>query len=292
MPDTGAISTAVLLAVLGAAMLHATWNAMVKSQTDPLVSMAWVSLASGVVAGLLLFTVAIPPAAAWPFLIISTVIHTAYNLLLATAYKQGDFSRIYPIARGSAPFLVTIASLVFLEESLSANALIAIGLILLAILGVAWRRASERAPKGDAGVGDKSLIFAGLTAVAIAGYTIADGLGGRAAGDPIAYALWLFFIDAWPTIFIIMWLRRGAFWQTSARDIRLSLAGGLLSMAAYSIVIWAMASAPVAVVAALRESSILFAALIGIFLLKEKPGPVRIAATLMLVAAVALLRLS
>lgn len=280
------------MAVLGAALLHATWNAMVKSQADPLVSMAWVSVASGVVAGFLLFVVAVPPAAAWPFLIVSTMIHTAYNLLLATAYRHGDFSRVYPLARGAAPLLVTIVSLVFLTEALSPNALLAIGLILLAILGVAWRRAGERQRAGTSGVSDKSLLYAGLTAVAIAGYTIADGLGGRAAGDPIAYAVWLFFIDAWPTVLIVMWMRRGSFRQTARRNIGMSLAGGILSMLAYTIIIWAMASAPVAVVAALRESSILFAALIGIFLLKEKPGPVRIAATLMLAAAVALLRLS
>ena len=290
------ISTAVLLAVLAAAMLHATWNAVVKSRADPLIGIAWLSVGSGVAAGLALPFLAIPPAAAWPFILASTAIHTAYNLLLATAYRHGDFSRVYPIARGAAPLMVTLVSLAFLDEELGSRALLAIALILLAILGVAWRRAGERPAIGSdtagASGGDRSLLFAGLTAVAIAGYTIADGLGARASGDPIPYIFWLFFIDAWPTILIIAWLRRGRFYRAPSGDIVRSVAGGLLSMLAYGIVIWAMVQAPVAVVAALRESSILFAALIGVFVLKEKPGPVRIAAIVLLVAAIALLRLS
>ena len=299
------ISTAVLLAVLASALLHATWNAMVKSRADPLIGIAWLSVGSGVAAGLALPFLPFPPAAAWPFILASTAIHTVYNLMLATAYSHGDFSRVYPIARGAAPLMVTLFSLAFLDEDLGSRALIAIGLILLAILGVAHerktgRRAGERpaigsgtsGASGGASGGDRSLLFAGLTAVAIAGYTIADGLGGRAAGDPIPYIFWLFFIDAWPTILIIAWLRRGRFLQTPRGDVVHSLAGGLLSMLAYGIVIWAMVQAPVAVVAALRESSILFAALIGVFVLKEKPGPVRIAAIVLLAAAIALLRLS
>ena len=290
------ISTAVLLAVLASALLHAAWNAVVKSRADPLIGIAWLSVGSGVAAGIGLPFLALPPAAAWPFILASTAIHTAYNLLLATAYRHGDFSRVYPIARGAAPLMVTLVSLVFLGEELGSRALFAIALILLAILGVAWRRAGEGPAIQGNMVGaagrDRLSLFAGLTAVAIAGYTIADGLGGRAAGDPIPYIFWLFFIDAWPTILIIAWLRRGRFLQTPRGDVVHSLAGGLLSMLAYGIVIWAMVQAPVAIVAALRESSILFAALIGVFVLKEKPGPVRIAAIVLLVAAIALLRLS
>ena len=290
------ISTAVLLAVLASAVLHATWNAVVKSRADPLIGIAWLSVGSGVAAGLALPFLPFPPAAAWPFILASTAIHTVYNLMLATAYSHGDFSRVYPVARGAAPLIVTLASLAFLDEDLGGRALIAIGLILLAILGVAWRRAGERPAigSGTAGAsgGDRSLFFAGLTAVAIAGYTIADGLGARVWGDPVPYIFWLFFIDAWPTILIVAWMRRGRFTGTPGGDIVRSVAGGLLSMLAYGIVIWAMVQAPVAIVAALRESSILFAALIGVFVLKERPGPVRIAAIVLLVAAIALLRLS
>ena len=291
------ISTAVLLAVLGSALLHAAWNAVVKSRADPVIGIAWLSVGSGVAAAVALPFVAVPPAAAWPFILVSTAIHTVYNLMLATAYSHGDFSRVYPIARGGAPLIVTLASLAFLEEGLSARSLAAIGLILLAILGVAWERhtghhTGQRADERRAGRGDRALIFAGLTAVAIAGYTIADGLGARASGDPVPYILWLFFIDAWPTVLIVAWLRRGRFLATPGGDIVRPAVGGLLSMLAYGIVVWAMSQAQVAVVAALRESSILFAALIGVFVLKEKPGPVRIAAILLLAAAVALLRLS
>ena len=281
------ISTTVLLAVLCAALLHAAWNAVVKAQSDPLIGMAWMSAASGVAAGLALPFVEVPVAAAWPFLLVSTAVHTVYYLWLATAYRHGDFSRVYPIARGGAPLIVTLASLAFLHEDLGDRALVAIGLILLAILGVAWRRAG--APRT---LRDRSLLFAGLTAVTISAYTIADGLGGRAAADPIAYAVWLFFLDAWPTIAVISWLRRGRVVRAPRGDIVRSLAGGLLSMLAYGIVIWAMAHAPVAIVAALRESSILFGALIGVFVLRERPGPVRIAAIILLAAAVALLRLA
>ena len=295
------ISTAVLLAVLASALLHATWNAVVKSRADPLIGIAWLSVGSGVAAGLALPFVPLPPAVAWPFILASTAIHTVYNLMLATAYSHGDFSRVYPIARGAAPLMVTLVSLAFLNEELGSRALIAIGLILLAILGVAHeRQTGRRAGVGPAIRGgtsgaaarDRSLLFAVLTAVAIAGYTIADGLGARAWGDPIPYILWLFFVDAWPTILIVAWMRRGRFHRTPRGDIVRPVIGGLLSMLAYGIVIWAMTQAPVAIVAALRESSILFAALIGVFVLKERPGPVRIGAIVLLVAAVALLRLS
>ena len=284
------ISTPVLLAVLGAAVLHAGWNAMVKSRADPLISMAWLSVASGAAACIALPFAAVPPAAAWPFLLVSTALHTAYNLLLAASYRHGEFSRTYPIARGGAPLLVTLVSLAFLDEALGARALTAIGLILLAILGVAWGRVGTGG--ATAGPVDRSLPLAGLTALAIAGYTIADGLGGRAAGDPVGYLVWLFFLDAWPTLLAILWLRRGRFLQTPRGDVARSLAGGLLSMLAYGIVVWAMSQAPVAVVAALRESSILFAALISVFVLKERPGSVRLAAIVLLAAAVALLRVS
>lgn len=286
------ISTAVLMAVLASALLHAAWNAVVKSRADPVIGIAWLSVGSGVAAGLALPFVAFPVAAAWPFILASTAIHTVYNLMLATAYSHGDFSRVYPIARGGAPLIVTLVSLGFLNEELNTRSLAAIGLILLAILGVAWRRAGERRAAREGGAGDRSLVFAGLTAVAIAGYTIADGLGARAAGDAVPYILWLFFIDAWPTILIVAWMRRGRFLATPRGDAARSVAGGLLSMLAYGIVVWAMVQAPVAIVAALRESSILFAALIGVFVLKERPGPVRIAAIVLLVAAVVLLRLS
>ena len=281
------ISTTVLLAVLGAALLHAAWNAVVKAQSDPLIGMAWMSVASGVAAGLALPFVDVPVAAAWPFLLVSTAVHTVYFLWLATAYRHGDFSRVYPIARGGAPLIVTLASLVFFHEDLGGRALVAIGLILLAILGVAWRRTDAHRH-----LRDRSLLFAGLTAVTIAAYTIADGLGGRAAGDPISYAVWLFFLDAWPTIAMILWLRRGRLVRVPGGDIAKALTGGLLSMLAYAIVIWAMVHAPVAIVAALRESSILFGALIGVLVLRERPGPVRIAAIILLAAAVALLRLA
>ncbi len=281
------ISTTVLLAVLCAALLHAAWNAVAKAQSDPLIGMAWMSVARGVAVGLALPFVEVPVAAAWPFLLVSTAVHTLYYLWLAAAYRHGDFSRVYPIARGGAPLIVTLASLVFLHEDLGGRALVAIGLILLAILGVAWRRADARRH-----LRDRSLLFAGLTAVTISAYTIADGLGGRASGDPLAYAVWLFFLDAWPTIAVIFWLRRGRFVRAPGRDIVKALTGGLLSMLAYAIVIWAMVHAPVAVVAALRESSILFGALIGVLVLRERPGPVRIAAIILLAAAVALLRLA
>ncbi len=280
------IATHVLLAVLFAALLHAAWNAAVKAQSDPLIGMAWMSVASGVAAGLAVPLTGVPVAAAWPYLLVSTAIHTIYNLLLAMAYRHGDFSRVYPIARGGAPLMVTFVSLVFLREELGDLALIAIGLILLAIIGVAWRRTTFEATD------DRSLLYAGLTACSICAYTIADGLGGRAAGDPIAYAVWLFFLDAWPTIGVVLWLRRGRFLQAPGRGIAQSLTGGLLSMLAYAIVIWAIVHAPVAVVAALRESSILFGALIGLFVLRERPGRVRIAAMVLLAAAVALLRLA
>ncbi len=281
------MSTHVLLMVLCAALLHAAWNALVKAQSDPLIGITWVTVGSGVAAGLALPFVAVPAAAAWPFLLVSTMVHTLYHVWLATAYRHGDFSRVYPVARGAAPLIVTLASLVFLHEDLGEHALVAIGLILLAILGVAWRRADTHR-----GLRDRSLLFAALTACTIASYTIADGLGGRAAADPIAYAVWLFFLMTWPTVVVVLWLRRGRFVRVPGSDIATSLTGGLLSMLAYTIVIWAMVHAPVAIVAALRESSILFGALIGVVVLRERPGPLRIAAIVLLAAAVVLLRLA
>jgi drug/metabolite transporter (DMT)-like permease len=256
------ITLPVTLAVLGAGFLHALWNAMLKSAAgEPLLDTALIVAGSSVVALALLPFVAFPVRAAWPFMALSAAIHFAYYVTLAGAYRRGDLSFAYPLMRGVAPLIVTLLGVVFLGERPTATMLAGIALISLGILVIAWYAGGRHTPAAAGWALGNALI--------IAVYTLVDGAGARASGNAASYVCWLIFLEGMPFLAWIGATRgRPAFTYIASRWRR-GIAGGAASLAAYGIALWAMTRAPVAVVAALRETSVIFGALIGAWLLRE-----------------------
>lgn len=275
----------VTLAVLGAGFLHAGWNALLKSAPggDALLDTASVVAGGAVCALAIVPLVPLPASAAWPYLAASTVIHLGYNLTLAQAYRTGDLSFAYPLMRGTAPLLVALLGIVLLRELPSAAVALGILLISLGIVSIAFVQQRKHPPKAT--------YWALTNAALIAAYTLVDATGARASGNAASYVSWLLFVEALPFLAWVL-ARRG---RVALRYIRRGaprgLIGGACSLAAYGIVLWAMTRAPVAAVAALRETSVLFAALMGSLWLKEGFGLLRLAGATSVVLGIAALRL-
>ncbi len=279
------LTLGITLAVLGAGLLHASWNALLKAAPggDPMLDTASVVAGSSVCALLVLPLVPLPDPAAWKFVAASSTIHFAYYVTLAHAYRTGDLSFAYPLMRGSAPLIVAVLGVFVLHEVPSGHAALGILLICAGIVSIAFvRRAGH--PPAAAG-------WAFANAGIIALYTLVDGSGARASGNAIAYVTWLIFLEGLPFLAWIMWRRGVPAVAYLRRGWRRGLLGGACSLAAYGIVLFAMTRAPLAAVAALRETSVLFAALIGAFWLKEGFGAMRLAGAASVVAGVAALKL-
>ena len=285
MPPAQALSLGITLAVLLAALLHASWNALLKSAPggDPMLDTASVVAGSCVWALAMLPFVPLPAPAAWKFVAASSVIHFAYYITLAHAYRTGDLSFAYPLMRGSAPLIVTVLGVVFLHELPTAQITVGILLICAGIVSIAFVRREKHAPAAAA--------WAFANAGIIAAYTLVDGSGARASGNAIGYVSWLIFLEGLPFLAWIALRGRRPALAYVHRGWRRGLLGGACSLAAYGIVLFAMTRAPVAAVAALRETSVLFAALIGAVWLKEGLGPMRLAGAASVVAGVAALKL-
>jgi drug/metabolite transporter (DMT)-like permease len=272
----------ILALVLLAAMLHASWNALLKVGGDPFVRLAVLNLVSGLCALPLLFLVAPPAAASWPYLLGSVAIHFAYNVTLAYGYRVGDLSHVYPIARGIAPPLVALGAWLLAGESPGPLGVVAILVISGAIASLAFSQGWRLGPLAP-------VWFALATGLSIAGYTICDGLGGRASGDVLGYIAWLFVLDAVPFGLIVAFWRRRDLAAELRASWRASVLGGVLALGAYGLVIWAMSLAPMASVSALRETSVVMAALIGTRLLREPFGTRRMIAASVVALGVVLL---
>jgi drug/metabolite transporter (DMT)-like permease len=279
------LSLGITLAVLGAGLLHAGWNALLKGAPggDPMLDTASVVAGSSVCALLVLPWVDMPDPAAWKFVALSSAIHFAYYVTLAHAYRTGDLSFAYPLMRGTAPLIVALLGIVFLHELPTAHVATGILLICTGIVSIAFVRRERHPPAAAA--------WAFANAAIIAMYTLVDGSGARASGNALAYVTWLIFLEGLPFLAWIVWHRGRAAVVYMRRGWRRGLLGGACSLAAYGIVLFAMTRAPVAAVAALRETSVLFAALIGAVWLREGLGPMRIAGAASVVAGVAALRL-
>jgi drug/metabolite transporter (DMT)-like permease len=277
------LSPLVFAVVLLAAVLHASWNALVKSGGDPYLRLAIVNLTHSVVVLPLLPFVAVPAAEAWPWLLGSVATHLVYYFFLAAGYRVGDLSHVYPIARGVAPPLVALGALLVAGEVLSLAGTLAIGLVCIGIWVVAGRGPTSRRP----------LLLALGTGTAIAAYTVCDGMGGRASGDVLGYIVWLFLLDGWPfAVLVLLHRGTGGLRKTLAQAWQPAIGGGMMSVLAYGLVIWAMSTAPLAYVSALRETSVILAAAIGTLLLGEPFGRRRILAAGLVVIGVAILQLS
>ncbi|MGN6581902.1 MAG: EamA family transporter [Bordetella sp.] len=280
------MTSGVFLIVLSAALLHAGWNAVIKVRLDPFLAMTLLCGACGLIAVPAVAVTGWPPHAAWPWMVASVVLHLGYYVCLSEAYRRGDMGQIYPIARGSAPLLTALLSLVFLHETMSPGALAGVallgcGVVLLSLRGHRHSASHNRAAPG----------FAVLTAVTIAGYTVVDGIGARTAGQASAYAAALFVLDALPMLALCLYRYGWSGMAPMRRFLLPGLAGGAMSLTAYWIVIWAMTVAPIPLVAAVRETSVIFAGLIAVFVLKEPFSRTRAAATALTVLGLALTRL-
>lgn len=258
----------VLLVLLGAC-LHATWNALVKSGSDKQLDSTMVALGASVASIAALPFVPMPAAAAWPYILASVLIHFTYFQLVGVAYKYGDIGLVYPLMRGAAPLIVAMSTGFFLGETLTPMMYVGIAIISGGVLALAFEARGGGSTRRAVGV-------ALLNAVVISLYTYVDGIGARAAGHPIAYTLWICILPPIP-LFAYAFAMRGT--STVLRHVRLTwkrgLFGGTGSVASYGLALYAMTKAPIAAVAALRETSILFALLISVLILKERASPWR-----------------
>jgi drug/metabolite transporter (DMT)-like permease len=277
----------VFAAVLLAAAFHAGWNAAIKYRLDPLVATVPISLGATAIAVVLVPLTGFPALPSWPFVIASIIVHLGYFAFLIESYRAGDMSQVYPLARGAAPLITASLSPLIVGEAVADLALIGI-----AILAAGVTLLSLRGGRKVTRINVRAIGFALLTALMICTYSLVDGMGARLAGTPHAYSVALF-AGIGPVMLIYAGLRGGRDVISMMRPhVALGLAGGLLQFASYGIAIWAMTLAPIAVVAALRETSVLFGAVIAVMVLKEPLGLARIFAVLMIISGLALIRLS
>jgi drug/metabolite transporter (DMT)-like permease len=275
----------VFLAVLFAAVCHAGWNALIKVGLDPLSSLTVITFGAAIVAAAGLPFIGVPAATSWPWLVVSALIHLLYFGALIEGYRTGDLGQVYPIARGSAPLMTAVASLLFVGEALSVVSWIGITTLAGGVLLLSARGGRELARVDKRAVG-----FALITAITICAYSVVDGIGARLSQNPEGYVLWLLVADAIVFAPYALWRDHASI----AKAVRLfwmrGLIGGALQALAYGIALWAMTVAPIAIVAALRETSVLFGAAIAVAVLKEPLRPVRIGAAMLIVCGLVLIR--
>ena len=276
----------ILFVVLAAATLHASWNALVKVGEDRLVVIVLLTLTASAVALPAALWTGPPAPASWPYLGLSVLIHTAYFAMLVPMYRLGDLSQVYPLARGSAPLIVVALAAAVGGEALGPLGVMAVIVISLGILTLAL------GGPGLSGGGWRPILVALATALTIGAYTIADGLGGRAADGVTSYIAWLFLLMGPPQLVLAMVLRGPGLVDGLRRAWRPGTLSGVIAMASYAAVIWAMSLAPIAYVSALRETSVVIAAIIGARLLREPFAGARLAAAAMVVAGAALLQIA
>jgi len=271
--------------VLFAAVLHASWNAMAKSGGTPEYSIASYQLFGAMVCLPFLFVLPVPLVESWPMILLSVICHNIYYFTLAKSYRTGDLSQMYPLFRGLAPMMVAVGAIVFAGEWLTAGSLLGIGLIScglisITLLGGKFGRISPLA-----------LRWGLTTSVMIAAYTVTDGIGVRAAGNSISYILWLFVFEPIPICLILLLIdRQGWFGYMRSKPGKIVL-GGLASSTAYALVIFAMGLGSMAMVSSLRETSVIFAALIGSLMFHEPFGRQRIFAAVIVCVGVLLIKI-
>ena len=274
----------VFAAVLCAALLHAGWNTLVKSQADKLVATTLVAVGGGMIALPLMVIAPLPDRESWPFLLASAIIHIVYFTLIGLLYRKADLSVAYPVTRGSAPLLATLVAALYLGEIPSLPALM--GAISLSI-GSVWL-AADGIRRG--GLDRRALQIALANAVIIALYTVVDGTGGRLSGHSVAYNIWLEFLDAVLFVPLAVLVRGKPLVRAIVKGWRMALLGGGAAFASYGIAIWAMTEAPIGLVAAVRETSVFFATIFGAVLLGETFGTSRYVAAVFVAAGLAALR--
>jgi len=277
------LSPLVTALVLGAALLHASWNAIIKSSRDVMLDTALVAAGASMLSLPLIVSVPLPASASWPYLAASVAIHVAYFATLARAYRAGDLGHAYPLMRGTAPLLVALFGVALLNEHPNAATWLGIILISAGILSIGLLQ-KGRAQRN-------ATLWALTNAVIIAGYTLVDGAGVRLSGTAPGYVAWMFLLQGFIFIGIVVVLRQHAALDYAGRHWQRGLGGGLFLIGSYGIALWAMTQAPVAAVAALRETSVIFAAILGSIFLKEPFGRQRLIGACAVALGVMALRL-
>ncbi len=275
----------VFFAVLGAALLHALWNALLRVGTSRVAAMMVLSAGQGVIGLLIMLTHGWPSTSVWPWILASGLIHTGYQTFLAFAYEHGDLSRVYPLARGTAPMLTLLVSALWLSEAISATeaaGIVVLGSGILLLARGVW----------TSGESIRMLPYAFGSACATAGYTLTDGIGARIEGDPVLYLGWVMFIAGLTFAVAMFWMRGRSSIPRAPKVWLLGGIGSAASYSAYAIVVWAMTQAPIPLVAALRETSILFAVMIGWIVFRERMTANKVLAAVMIAAGVLLTRLA
>ncbi|MHC1726150.1 MAG: hypothetical protein AB9866_09120 [Syntrophobacteraceae bacterium] len=280
------MSLPVMFIVLFAALLHASWNFLVKSTEDKYLSMSAVVLGhTPFILGAVLFS-PWPSFESLPYILGGAMLHVAYQLFLLASYRIGDLSQVYPLARGSAPIIVAGVSVILLGVDLSWVEITAVTIIGTGIMSLALVRRSDGLRNGRAAA--LALITGGF----IASYSLVDGLGAREAGTAIGFYGWLSAVNMVIFASIMRVVRPGTVSRVVCRNWRLALSAGGASSLAYAIVTWAFTVAPIPLVTALREASIIFALLLGVFVLKERLDPVKLLATVCTMLGIGLLRVN
>lgn len=279
------MSLGVFLVVLGAAAIHATWNAILRSAGNPLMTTIMVAGLSGLLSILALPFLPAPNAAVLPWLAASTVVQVGYYVLLANAYRTGDMSRTYPIMRGTAPLIVVLVSTLWLGEVIGIAGWTGVALVSAGILSLLF------VPMAGNRLGTTAMAFALGNGVAIATYTLIDGVGVRVAGS-LSYVLWLFVLTGGALVAWALVARRNDFIAAARKSLPRASAAGLGNLVAYVLVLWAMTQAPIPLVAALRETSILFGTAIAALIFREPVGPGRVLAVVVIAAGAIVLRLA
>jgi drug/metabolite transporter (DMT)-like permease len=289
-----ALPLSVSLAVLAAAVTHATWNAIAHGIKDQVLAFGLIGAGSIAVAAPLAALAPFPLGRCWPYLLGSVFIHVFYNLLLMRCYRYGEFGQVYPLARGTSPLVVTVLAAVFAAERPSAPAVLGVLVISggLAMLVLAGRRSRPGSGLGS-GPSRAALVAAGATGLTIASYTTVDGLGVRLSGSPAGYIAWLMLLESLcvPGLALVR-RRREVVSGTSWRVLLSGVCAGALAVLAYGLVLWAQTRGALAPIAALRETSVIFGAVIGTVVFREPFGRWRIAATVLVVIGVLLLNVA
>lgn len=270
----------IVLALLFAAFLHSAWHAMIKVSADRLVGLAGMNVVSAGISLFALPLVAVPAAALWPVLTVSVVLHNAYKVGLAWLYRHGDLGQAYPMARGFSPLFATFIAVVVLGEVPTPWQAAGILMVSAGILAISLGHRGRKP-------GRALVAAAATTGLMVACYTVVDAYGSRLSGDWLSFAVWLMVLDGAAFVGVTHVVRGRVLWVTLAREWRRTLVSGFLGVAAFGVFLWALSRGPVGGVSALRETSVLFASLIGVVILKEQWFGLRVFGVVLIAAGIA-----
>ena len=267
-------STSIYLLIFFAAFLHALWNIIIKSLNNSLVGIACKVFFQSIIFAPIIFFVPLPEGITWFYLIGSCLLHSLYFILLGIMYNREDLTFIYPVARGCAPIFVTILSLIFLKDVIPFFGIIGILITCIALTLISINKFNTK-------VDLKTILISIFIAFIISIYTFTDGAGVRSVNNSLTFIVWNFFLGGWISIGYVYLTNKESLFKLKIKELLLILFATIISFSAYAIIIWSMKYEPFGFVASMRESSIIFASLIGFVLLKERIGYIRIISSIL-----------